>query len=514
MEQAGAVLLGTAIKVLLWPAYRSTDMEVHRNWLAITYSLPLRAWYVDATSPWTLDYPPFFAYLSWLLAQPAAWIDARIVDVRRGLNYDAWSCVAYMRATVLCTEGVLVYALYLLSRCTMGDETQNVLLLSILLHPGLLMVDHIHFQYNGFLFGVLFLSLWAARTHRPLLCAALFASLLQFKHIYVYVAPAYFVYLLRAYMLPSMPTSASAVSAAIDRTIKLGAATLVPFLLSILPFVLDAMRDVSYETNVLYAMYARLFPFHRGLMHAYWAPNVWALYAAADRVLLRLQHKTLASTSRGLVGDTVMGALPNVPPSTCFALALSLALVYVVPLWRKPSYTRLVVCVTLCGMSSFGIGWHVHEKAILLAALPLGLVAHRCYVNWRTFQILSAVSIVSLFPLLYTHQETLIKLIYALIWYVVVHRTVSRRVLRPMPSNVSILLHALETIYLYGLGILAVCTNVAWPLLMHFAPTASRIPFAHMEFLPLLLTSVYCAIGFVHCWLRLSVSYLLDSPTI
>jgi len=194
----------------------------------------------------------------------------------KGLNYDTWQTIYFQRTTVILTELMLIIALsyFVQTAPTFQKTSSHAAALSILLSPGLLIIDHIHFQYNGFLYGILILSLVFARRESTLLASGItFAILLCLKHIYLYLAPAYFVYLLRVYCL----SKKSIFRIRFGNAIKLGLAIGTVFALAFGPFVYMGQME---------QMMSRLFPFSRGLCHAYWAPNVWAMYSFTDRVLI------------------------------------------------------------------------------------------------------------------------------------------------------------------------------------------------------------------------------------
>ena len=84
---------------------------------ALTYHLPLSEWYTDATSQWTLDYPPLFAYAECAAAALAARVDARML-VLRAEPYEGGGTVPFMRASVIAADAVLAAAtVSVASRC-------------------------------------------------------------------------------------------------------------------------------------------------------------------------------------------------------------------------------------------------------------------------------------------------------------------------------------------------------------------------------------------------------------
>ncbi|KAJ7638709.1 glycosyltransferase family 57 protein [Roridomyces roridus] len=515
------LFLSTCFKLLLFPSYRSTDFEVHRNWLAITYSLPISKWYYDTTSEWTLDYPPFFAYFEKLLSIPASFIDPKIVDLNN-LNYDAWSVVAYQRTTVILSELVLGAVLHRFIRGSIDPSTQRVISASLFLHPGFLIVDHIHFQYNGFMFGILLWSILMARNGNKLASGILFAVLLNFKHIYMYLAPAYFIYLLRSFCM------SPAGKLEIKNFLSLANAVIAVFVISFGPFIV-----MGQIPQVL----SRLFPFTRGLNHAYWAPNAWALVTAADRVLLRYVSRTgadvainvsgVASTSRGLVGDTVFAVLPNIKPIHTFIITVAFQSIALIKLWFTPNYKSFLTALTLCGYASYLFGWHVHEKAILLVLVPLSLLAAERHAYFRTFVLASVAGIFSLFPLIFTPGESIVKVIYSALWILFVYVPLTRRVYEYPNSLSFVIIDKLEKIYLAGFAFLLLFIT-AFPTWAARRQGGTLIPdtcvstadftcpepdprpagVAAMEFLPLMVTSVYCAVGLVWGFLRLLYVYL------
>lgn len=128
-----------------------------------------------------------------------------------------------------------------------------------------------------------------------LLSGILFAALLCLKHIYLYLAPAYFVFLLRAYCLGSRSTFPY-FNVRFLNCIKLSVGIVAIFAAAFGPFALWGQLEQVFR---------RLFPFSRGLCHAYWAPNVWAMYSFSDRVLIYCESP---STSAEISANSSSGA--------------------------------------------------------------------------------------------------------------------------------------------------------------------------------------------------------------
>jgi len=505
-------------KILLFPSYRSTDFDVHRNWLAITRHLPVKEWYYDdvnGTTVHTLDYPPSFAAFEYVLANNVitnyivnfGWLDERCLALLPDVdNTPSPACVMFHRSTVVLSDIILWWGAWIASQAASfgADQTSiPINFLLIVLHPGLLWLDHIHFQYNGMLFGLLLASLGylmhanntvkatnddkskqkaqSFHTHHWK-AAVIFAFLLTMKHLFLTLAPFYFVYLLRRYCL--VPNDNNQLRVQPLHLITLGMYTTTTLFLPFLPFL-----------KQLPQLAIRLFPFGRGLVHDYWAANVWALYSFADKLLgMLLAEASLPGVSAGMCA--LLTLIANVP-----------GLYFTWKAAAEQDNRRLILSVVYAALSSFQLGFHVHEKAILNAIIPMTLLMTMPTISKRLndstmatalttkilFLEMTACGLVGIFPLLFQVVELPVKLFsftayIAFCYHVVIEgRQAGNTIVQLDKHHKSELAFTTAMIF---------CIIV----LFEFVPTKF---FGRLEFLPLLATSVSCAAGLIICWVRL-----------
>ena len=190
----------------------------------------------------------------------------------------------------------------------------------------------------------------------------------------------------------------------------------------------------------------------------------------------------------GLVQQADFLVLPNVSPVHCATLTLAMWTPILVKLFKQPTPQQFLRSVTAAAFTSFLIGYHVHEKAILVILVPYALLVFSDVQSAKDYLFLSVLGTYSLFPLLFEPQEFLIKVTILLM----VHSFMFLTLRRIYPE---LNLNKFEKSYLYGLVGHFVLAEVIIPIFL-----------SHLEFLPLLLYSAYCSVGIMYSYAKLFLS--------
>ncbi|XP_006804037.1 dolichyl pyrophosphate Man9GlcNAc2 alpha-1,3-glucosyltransferase [Neolamprologus brichardi] len=322
------------------------DYEAQRHWQEVTYNLPIQEWYFNTTNNdlnyWGLDYPPLTAYHSWICAYIAKTINPEWVELHKSRGYESTQHKLFMRTTVLVADlliyipAVVLYCLYL----TDGSSKKKVsVMFCFLLYPGLILIDYGHFQYNGVSLGLALWGILALGLGWDVLGSMAFSLALNYKQMELYHALPFFCYLLGKCIKTGL------MGRGLFLLVRVGVTVLATFALCWLPFLAEPSQAMQ--------VVRRIFPVARGLFEDKVA-NTWC------------SLNTLIKIRSILSGDSQL------------YLSLACTLLAVLPscirLLTKPTFWHFKLALVNSSLAFFLFSFQVHEKSILLAALPACLL--------------------------------------------------------------------------------------------------------------------------------------------
>jgi alpha-1,3-glucosyltransferase len=385
-------------------APRWGDFEAQRHWMEVTRHVPLSDWYAgrlpgNELTHWGLDYPPLTAAVSWL---HGAAIELALgssnatlaLGTSRGAESDAIKLA--MRLSVLLSECLVLWpaVVVFVTRVVVprADRVAATVAL-VLFQPSLILIDHGHFQYNTICLGLTLWAVVALLADRPYLATVCFCAALNFKHMALYFAPAFFFQMLGDAARLGSPARAA------RRVALLGVVAVATFAAIWSPWLAQA-DPLAAVQQVL----ARLLPWERGLFEDKVA-NFWCTVSP----VLKLNGRYPIATLRQLcLGATLLAIAPA-------SAALLLRRRSRRPRARAEAFLAGLLATSL---AFFLFSYQVHEKSLLLPLLPLALLAASAAPRWRGIAALVAlVGHFSMYPLSQKDETQLAYFALAVLYY-------------------------------------------------------------------------------------------------
>lgn len=333
------------------------DFEAQRHWQEITLHTPVANWYRNTTHNdleyWGLDYPPLTAYHTLLIAVVGDWLDPESVRLFASRGYENENHKIFMRWTVFLSD-LYFYVTAALCICIDAErvkpkEEKNVFKRTdvaatlLITYPGLILIDHGHFQYNSLSLG---LFLWATfyiiAIENDILATIFFVLALNYKQMELYHSLPFFFYLLRKCFTNVPPKKK--LYYVISQFNKLAVAVVCCFIIIWYPFLntWDNAKQVIH----------RLFPLKRGVFEDK-VSNVWCFI----NVFIKLKsHYTNEEMAKTCLITTAIAALPS-----C------------IDLFFRINKKKFVLSLINVSLAFFLFSFQVHEKTILLVAIPVAL---------------------------------------------------------------------------------------------------------------------------------------------
>lgn len=338
------------------------DYEAQRHWQEITVHTPAETWYHNTTQNdlqyWGLDYPPLTAYHSYIMGLVADWLDPESVRLFASRGYENEDHKTFMRWTVFISD-VYFYVSAVFCICAAADRVDyqthkgtakksknvfkrvDIATTLFLLYPGIILIDHGHFQYNCVSLG---LFLWATffviAIENDFLCTVFFCLALNYKQMELYHALPFFVYLLRKCFVNLSPKRP--VCYFIARFFKLAVAVILTFVIVWVPF----LKSVPDMLQVVH----RLFPLKRGIFEDK-VSNLWCFLNVFIKLKAVYTNDTMAWT--------------------CLAVTAIAILPSCIDLFTRINKKKFVLSLINVSLAFFLFSFQVHEKTILLVAIPV-----------------------------------------------------------------------------------------------------------------------------------------------